>query len=78
MARFEIRTRTNGVLKFFVPDSGGYVRLESADHPGTLGRQICEGGRFHGSTVMASSETLEIKARRWYRAFRRAQRANKI
>ena len=75
MARFTIKTRTNGNMVFFVPDNGGYVRLESDGKSGTLGRQICDGGRFHGSTIMATADTHEAKCRRWYRAFRAAQRA---
>lgn len=74
MARFAINTRTNGSMEFFVPDNGGYVRLESEGKSGTLGRQICEGGGFMGSTIMADEKTLEAKARRWYRAYRAAQR----
>ena len=74
MARFTIKTRNNGNMDFWVRDEGGYVRLESDDKPGTLGRQICAGGGFMGSTIMADAETLEAKARRWYRAYRAAQR----
>lgn len=74
MARFTIKTRTNGDMDFFVPDAGGYVRLESDGKSGTLGKQICEGGGFMGSTIMADEKTLEAKARRWYRSFRAAQR----
>lgn len=74
MARFTINTRTNGSMEFFVPDNGGYVRLESPSQSGTQGRQICEGGGFMGSTIMADEKTLEAKARRWYRTYRAAQR----
>jgi len=77
MARFTIKTRTNGDIDFFVPDAGGYVRLESGvNHSGTLGRQICEGGGFMGSTIMADEKTLEAKARHWYRAYRAYQRVS--
>ena len=74
MARFTIKTRTNGDMDFFVPDAGGYVRLESAGELGTLGKQICAGGGFMGNTLSASEKTLETVARRWYRAYRAAQR----
>lgn len=74
MARFTIRTRTNGNMTFFVPNSGGYVYLESAGRYGTLGKQICEGGGFSGNTITADEQTIEAKARRWYRAYRADQR----
>ena len=74
MARFTIKTRTNGEMDFFVPDDGGYVRLESFAKTGTLGRQICTGGGFSGNTLTANAKTLESVARRWYRSYRAAQR----
>lgn len=67
MARMTIKTRDQGTLQFFVPDAGGYVRLESDAQPGTLGRQICEGGGFTGSTLQATPETLATVARRWWK-----------
>lgn len=74
MARFTIKTRTNGSMEFFTPDAGGYVRLESAGKSGTMGRQICAGGGFGGSTLTANAASLQSVARRWYRAYRAAQR----
>lgn len=73
MARFVIKTRCedHGALEFFVPDQGGYVRLERAGRPGTLGDQICYGGDFRGSTITATPETLASEARKWWRARRR-------
>jgi hypothetical protein len=74
MARFTIKTRTNGDLDFFCPDGGGYVRLERGAQHGTLGRQIGAGGGFSGNMLTATPESLEAVARRWYRAFRADQR----
>lgn len=74
MARFTIKTRTNGEMEFWCPDNGGYVRLESGGKPGTLGKQICAGGSFSGNTLSADPESLESVARSWYRAYRAAQR----
>ena len=68
MARFTIKTRNHGAKSFFVPDNGGYVRLEdTGTNHGTLGRQICYGGGFYGNTVTADAGSLERKARRWWR-----------
>ena len=74
MARFTIKTRNHGEKSFFVPDTGGYVRLEEGDKIGTLGKQICYGGGFRGSTVTASPETLETESRRWWKQFLRNER----
>jgi hypothetical protein len=70
MARITIKTRDNGNMNFWVPDEGGYVRLETGCNHGSLGRQICKGGGFMGSTVTATPKTLEFTVRRWYRAYR--------
>ena len=74
MARFTINTRDAGTLEFFVPDNGGYVRLESGGRSGTLAPQICKGGGFMGSTLTATAETLPTVAKRWNR--QRRERAN--
>jgi len=66
------RDKSAEPLDFFCPDGGGYVRLESAGCPGTLGRQICYGGRFTGNTIRADTEAaFHREARAWYRAARR-------
>ena len=72
MARITINTRDVGALTFFVPDAGGYVRLESSGKSGTLGQQICEGGGTMGSTLSASESTLATVARRWNKQRRAA------
>jgi hypothetical protein len=45
----------------------GYV-YDSTYQPGTLGRQICNGGFYGGSTITASDENFEAVCRRWLRA----------
>lgn len=69
MARFMIKTRDedHGTLTFFMPDNGGYVRLERGAKYGTLGDQICYGGDFRGNTVTATPDTLAYECRRWWR-----------
>ena len=70
MARFTIKSRNQGNFTFFVPDAGGYVRLESDSNSGTTAQQICHGGRFSGGTILAAPDTLERVAHAWYSAFR--------
>lgn len=57
-------------FEFFAPDSGGYVRLESPGHPGTLGAQICRDGGLEGSTLRCgpSVESLRAVATDWVRS----------
>lgn len=74
MARIIIKTRTEGEFTFWCPNGGGYVRLETEGHPGTLGQQICEGGRLMGSTLDATEATLGDVARKWLRQRREAER----
>jgi hypothetical protein len=66
-------------MTFHVSDAGGYVRLEGDGiHHGLDGRQICDGGGFYGQTVMSNPGHLQAAARRWYRSFRKAQRAKEL
>lgn len=67
MANFIIKSREYGEISFFMPTDGGYVHLESSGKPGTLGKQICKGGDFMGSTLSATPETFEAVCRRWHR-----------
>lgn len=73
MARITIKSRTFGPKTFWMPDNGGYVRLESDGKPGTLGKQICYGGGFRGNTVSSSPETFEADVRKWWRAYRKSE-----
>lgn len=70
MTVFTIKSRKlNRDFDFFMPDSGGYVRLENGANHGTLGEQICYGGGFRGNTILCSSEDeFKAECRRWYRA----------
>ena len=72
MATITIKTRNHGEATFFVRDSAtgndsGYVHLESNGKTGTLGKQICAGGDFSGSTLSSTVETLGKVARAWHR-----------
>jgi hypothetical protein len=49
-------------------DGTGCIFLTSPGRRGTDGQQICEGGRFLGSTLSASEATFEATCRRWYQA----------
>lgn len=73
MATFTIKTRAHGDKTFFVPDQGGYVRLESGGNHGTLGKQICYGGGFRGNTITADAASLEVVARKWWRQHLRVE-----
>lgn len=75
MARFTIKTRTHGEKSFFVPDQGGYVRLETGRNHGTLGSQICYGGGFRGNTITATPETLASVARAWWKQHLKIERS---
>lgn len=65
--RFTINSTRFGEHTFFMPDNGGYVRLECGAQHGTLGQQICNGGGFRGYTVVAMPGTFQREVRRWWR-----------
>lgn len=62
MPAFELATRTFGTEIFHCADgpSGGYVFDEDGNQP-------CFGGGYRGSTLTATSSTLETVVRRWHR-----------
>lgn len=61
-------------FEFFMPDGGGYVRLERGANHGTLGDQICYGGGFRGNTIRCASEDeFRTECRRWYRDHLKAE-----
>lgn len=66
--RHTINSRVFGTSTFFMPDSGGYVRLESTGKSGTLAPQICDGGGFMGSTVSASPASFAAECKKWHAA----------
>ena len=68
MARLVINSKVFGEQSFFMPDNGGYIRLESEGKSGTLGAQICDGGKFSGSTISASPASFERECRKWHKA----------
>jgi hypothetical protein len=66
----------SGAFDFWAPDGGGYVRIISVENPGTLGRQICYGGDFSGSTISARTEGEFTRlCRGWLADYRRWRRA---
>jgi hypothetical protein len=69
----EIHSRKlNRTFTFWAPMTGGYIYLTTEEKPGTMGRQICHGGGFSGSTLSASTEAgFKAQCRAWYRAYMR-------
>ena len=75
MATFTIKSTKHGDQTFFVASNGGYVRLERGNNHGTLGKQICYGGSFYGSTVTATEATLGTEARKWWKHYLKNERS---
>lgn len=78
MNELTIKQRSTGTeYRFWMPSQGGYVHLDTTgSKPGTLGEQICRGGRVSGSTLSATPETFEKVCRNWYRAYVRRHAAH--
>ena len=66
--RLTINSKKLGQLNFWMPESGGYIRLESDKRRGTLGQQICEGGLMQGNTLSATPESFIKVCHKWYNA----------
>jgi hypothetical protein len=67
MATFTINSKKHGEISFFMPNNGGYIRLESSGKNGTLGAQICSGGKFIGNTISATEASFEETCKKWHR-----------
>ena len=69
MSTLTINSRKLGrEYTFYMPPSGGYVRLENGSNHGTLGTQICYGGGFRGNTIPCATDAeFREECRRWYR-----------
>lgn len=65
--------KTGETFTFWMPVSGGYIYRTYPGKPGTLGSQICAGGRSMGNTLSATPDTFETVCRRWYRAHLRSE-----
>lgn len=65
-----IKSRKTGeVFTFWMTASGGYVYLCTKERPGSLGDQICKGGKFMGSTISSTEKSFEADCRKWYRDY---------
>ena len=62
--------KLNAEIKFSRP-ANYYIYVDLGGKPGTLGNQICDGGRTMGNTIGCSGdqEQFEKICRRWYRAY---------
>ena len=71
MTTLTLKSRKLGrEFSFFMPDGGGYVRLERSANHGTLGTQICYGGGFRGNTIRCDDDAeFKREVRRWYRDY---------
>jgi hypothetical protein len=58
--------KLNKTFTFFKSSGNAYV-YDSTYQPGTLGRQICCGGHYGGSTLTATDDNFESVCRRWLR-----------
>lgn len=80
MLRFTLKSRKLGHDVTFSRPGKHYVFLDqTADQsrPGTMGAQICDGGGFHGNTIMFSGDDearFAATCRRWWRQANRTRR----
>lgn len=72
--RITINSRAmNREITFSRPGSS-YVYVDLNGQPGTLGNQICDGGKLMGSTITYSGDDEAVFARicrNWFRAYLR-------
>jgi hypothetical protein len=64
-----IKSRKLGREFTFWKSAGDNYVYDSTYQPGTLGKQICEGGYYSGNTLTATDESFEGVCRRWLRSY---------
>ena len=67
-----IKSRKLGQEITFSRAGNYYIYVDLNGKPGTLGRQICEGGSLMGDTIGCRGENeakFEMICRRWYKSF---------
>ena len=67
-----IKSRKLGKVVTFSRPGREYIFVDMNGQSGTLGYQICEGGKFFGSCMTSYGgdyEHFERTCRRWYRAY---------
>jgi len=52
-----------------------YVFVDLNGKEGSLGRQICDGGSFTGSTISSCDTSFENDCRKWWKSYLRQERA---
>jgi hypothetical protein len=66
--KFTLKPKTHKPINFFC--NGEYVYADLNGKEGTLGNQICTGGKLTGYTIMCNAEDLPKVARSWWRQYR--------
>ncbi|MFK4751455.1 hypothetical protein [Oceanobacter antarcticus] len=70
--KFSIKSRKIQQILTFSRPGNGYIFVDINSREGTLGSQICHGGRFMGSTITYFGDDqaeFEKICRNWYRKF---------
>lgn len=76
MQTFTINSRALGQEITFSRPGSTYIFVDLNGQPGTLGKQICQGGRLTGSTISydgEDQEKFEKICRSWYRSYLRRE-----
>lgn len=69
---FTINSRKMGEKITFSVPGNGYIFVDLNGSPGSLGRQICKGGRLMGSTLYYSGECRKEFSkicRNWWKGY---------
>lgn len=73
-------TRLGRPVTFSCPGAGGYIYVDLNGLEGTLGNQLCAGGRlsgetlrheYHGTCVLEGVTLFRATCRRWWRSYLR-------
>ncbi len=69
MATLTIRSRALSDHIFYVPDSGGYIKLINRADFGQMNQTIYYGGGMIGAPITADAKSFEPAVRAWWRQY---------
>ena len=68
--KYTIKSRKLGKSVTFSRPGEHYVYVDLNGKPGSLGNQICVGGKLTGNTIMATDENFKKICDNWFRKYR--------
>ncbi len=74
MATLTIRSRELSDHTFYVPDTGGYIKIIHRGDFGVMNQSIYFGGGMLGAPITADAKSFESAVHSWWKQYRKQRR----